>query len=91
MFSSLVRFQNKIVFKFPKSFFFPFWEIPKRIEDEFCSRFKIQNAKKNERFQKRCPSSLAAIGAGGGFLSEQNARFPFSMKMGIKFFLNFFI
>ena len=40
-------FQNLIVFKCFKtifSVFQPFYEIPKRLEKQFCSRFKIQNA-----------------------------------------------
>ena len=43
-------FQNLIVFKFFKtifSVFQPFYEIPKRLEKQFCSRFKIQNAYQN--------------------------------------------
>ena len=40
-------FQNLIVFKCFKTIIFvfqPFYEIPKRLEKQFCSRFKIQNA-----------------------------------------------
>ena len=38
------------------SVFQQFYEIPKRLEKQFCSRFKIQNAYENDRFQKLCPS-----------------------------------
>ena len=84
-FSSCFQYENEQIFIFPKisftksncfqmfqmffSVFKQFYEIPKWLEKQFCSRFKIQNAYENNCFQKRCPSLLI-----GDIMSSSNPR-----------------
>ena len=58
-FSPKFCFQNLIVFKCFKtifSVFQPFYEIPKRLQKQFCSRLKIQNAYQNAQTKIKPPT-----------------------------------